>query len=298
MRKLTAALAICGAAVFLFSYVSLAAPAPKKVRSTEPKSVQSETYRNLIEKAQNLSLQHDRLQASQILNRAIAREPKNSQVYKELTHSLEELMTSFYTERAQSVFASAESNLPLKPKEAIEGFTEALRLEDGNVTVLKALSRVHLTLRECDKAEPFIKSAEVLDIYSPEVQLLRLQALDCSKSILLTDKLAPLDPALQPLEGWMRGLELRDLLKSEEIKKAKTLISEWESSAPDYPEVFYWKWLLSKESAAPDRAAAQRYTQLCQNLTPRKRKSYNLDVDLCKGKEAVDTFLKEPPHEE
>jgi hypothetical protein len=28
-------------------------------------------------------------------------------------------------------------------------------------------------------------------------------------------------------------------------------------------------------------------------MTPRKRKSYILDVDLCKGKNAVDTYLRE-----
>ncbi len=299
-KGITAALAkmLCGAAV-CFSFLTVApAATAKKSKPIEPKSGQSETYRNLIEKAQNLSLQHDRLQASQILTRAIAKEPKNSQVYKELTRSLEELMSTFYTERAQSVFVSAESNLPLKPREAIEGFTEALRLEDGNLTILKALARTQLVLAECDKSDVFVKSAEAVDLYSPEVQLLRLQALDCLKSPLLTDKLFPLDFTLAVLEPWVHGMQMRDLLRRDEAKKAKTLLDEWASADAEYPEVYYWKWKLSSLGEKPDRAAAQRYAQLCQNLTPRKRKSYNLDVDLCKGKEAVDTFLKEPSHEE
>lgn len=259
----------------------------------------TETYQNLIEKAQNLSLQKDRLQASQILVRAIAQQSRGSTAYRELTRSLDDLMTTFYTERAQSTFTAAESNLPDKPKEAIEGFTEALRLEDGNVTILKALSRAHLSLGECDKADGFVRAAEGLDPYAPEVQLLRLQVLDCQKSSLLAEKLAgPLDPAVD-----VRGLQIKDFLRRDEIKRAKAVDEQWEKSAPEYPEVYYWKWMISKTEdgsgpAKPDRAAAQKYVQLCQNLTPRKRKSYNLDVDLCKGKEAVDAFLKEPSHDE
>ena len=298
--------AFCGAAVCFSSAsavgASTAKPAAKAVDKSaakpSAKPQQTETYQNLIEKAQNLSLQRDRLQASQILSRAIVREPKNSPGYKELTRSLEDLMSAFYTERAQSVFVSAEANLPLKPREAIEGFTEALRLEDGNLTVLKALARTHLGLAECDKADGFVKAAEALDASSPEVQLLRLQVMDCTKSTLISALLFPLDPSLKSIEWSVRGLQMRDLVRREEDSKAKALLTEWSVSAPEYPEVYFWKWTLSKAGEKPDRTSAQRYSQLCQNLTPRKRKSYNLDVDLCKGKEAVDTFLKEPPHEE
>ena len=296
----------CGAAV---CFCVAAAGASKKTKATAPesKSSQTETYKNLIEKAQNLSLQRDRLQASQILVRALAREAKTSAGFKELNRALDDLMSAFYTERAQSVFISAESNLPLKPREAIDGFTEALRLEDGNVTILKALARTHLTQGDCDKAEAFIKSAETLDPYAPEVLLLRIQALDCSKSSLLAAKLSSPDPQMASLEAWLRPIKIRSFLNSDEFKKAKALASDWESADRDYPEVYYWKWRISKEASdkddaspqeKPDRIAAQKYVQLCQNLTPRKRKSFNLDVELCKGKESVDAFLKEPVSED
>jgi hypothetical protein len=290
----TAVCALCVAAVFFC--VSANAAAKKSAEA----SSQTETYQNLIEKAQNLSLQKDRLQASQILIRGIAHESKVSTAYKELTRTLDELMTTFYTERAQSAFVSAESNVALKPKDAIEGFTEALHLEDGNVTILKALARTHLILSDCDKADGFVKSAEALDPYAPEVLLLRLQVLDCSKSTtILSEKLFPIEPALAGQENFIHGLQIKDLLRRTETKRAKALQAQWESASPDYPEVYYWKWMISKEgeSSSGDHSAAQKYVQLCQNLTPRKRKSYNLDVDLCKGKDDVAVFLKEPPHE-
>lgn len=291
------------AAVFFSAPAFSATAQVKKTKTADPASSTTETFQNLIEKAQNLSLQKDRLQASQILVRAITHESKSSAAYRDLTQALDELMTTFYTERAQSLFVAAESNLPLKPHEAIEGFTEALHLEEGNVTILKALARTHLVLNECDKADGFVKLAETLDPFTAEVELLRLQILSCSNSTtVLAEKIFSLDAALLPLENYVHGMQVKDLLRRTETKRAKALLSQWEKSAPDYPEVYYWKWMFSKSeqsvSAKTDRVAAQKYIQLCQNLTPRKRKSYNLDVDLCKGRESVDTFLKEPAHED
>ncbi len=282
---------------------ALAKTSVRKDKPSDSSSSTTETFHDLIEKAQNLSLQKDRLQASQILVRAINHEAKSSLAYRELTKALDELMTAFYTERAQSTFVAAESNLPLKPREAIDGFTEALRLEDGNVTILKTLARTHLVLNECDKAEGFVKSAEILDPFAAEVQLLRLQILSCSKSTsALAEKLFPLDAQLIPMENYVRSMQIRDLIRRTETKRAKALLAQWETSAPDYPEVYFWKWTFSKDEQSqavkPDRVAAQKYVQLCQNLTPRKRKSYNLDVDLCKGKESIDDFLKEAAHED
>lgn len=286
------AVLLCGAAVCFWGLRAHAATAKP------PQKPSTETYQDLIEKAQNLSLQKDRLQASQILTRAIAKESKGSVASKALTLALSDLMTTFYTERAQSAFAAAESNLPAKPREAIEGFTEALRLEEGNVTILKALARTHLSLAECAPADGFVTKAENLDPYGPEILLLRLQVIDCEKQDdILATKLFPLDPSLTGFENVTRGLQVKDLVRRTETKKAKALVAQWETADPAYPEVYFWKWTLSKDEK-PDRPAARKYVELCQNLTPRKRKSFNLDVDLCKGKEAVDAFLKEPSHDD
>jgi tetratricopeptide (TPR) repeat protein len=252
-----------------------------------------ETYSDLIAKAQNLTLQRDRLQASQVLLRAIQREPKNTPAYRELTKALDELTSVFYTERAQSTFVAGESALPLKPKEAIESFNESLRLEDANVAVLKALARTHLLLDECDKAEGFIKTAESLNPLSSETALLRLQVYACSKNAnLLAAKLMTIASDLGSYEKFARGIQVRELIAKPDVTGAKALIGKWESETNDYPEIQYWKWELSRLAKSPDRGAAVRYIQLCQNLTPRKRKSYSFDVELCKGKPTVDEFLK------
>lgn len=264
----------------------------KKTGVMDEKS--EETYRDLIQKAQNLTLQQDRLQTSQILIRGIQRENRGSQAYRELVRALDNLTGVFYTEKAQNLFAHAESVADTKSREAIEPFQEAIKAEDRNVTVLKAVARLHLRLEECDKADIRVKQAEEVNPYSAEIRLLRLQTFACQKNYeMLATRLAAHDTDLDPVEAYARGLHLLDLVTRKELKKAKTLIATWESQSPDYPEVYYWKWQLSKEIGVADRLPAMRYSELCQSLTTRKRKIFSLDVDLCKGKAVVDSFLKE-----
>ena len=315
LHAFSAAFLFGSAAVLVFGLVfgapSLAESKPLKkapgaTPAVKPVATQ-ESYRELILKAQNLTLQHDRLQTSQVLLRAIQRESRSSVAYKELTRALDELTSVFYTERAQSTFVAGESAMDARPKEALDSFQESLRIEDGNLTVLKSLARTYLVLGECDHAETHVKAAEALNPYSSEVVLLRLQVLDCSKnSSALALKLASPEPELEAVIKFAHGIELRDLARRKEWKKARALIGAWETRAADYPEVYFWKWEISRQSGGPaDRGAAVKYVQLCQNLTARKRKSFNLDVDLCKGKEAADAYLKEtalqptsPAHQE
>ena len=271
-------------------------PAKAQTLSTPVKaSTTQEGYKDLVQKAQNLTLQHDRLQASQVLIRGIQREPKGSAAHKELMKTLDELTSVFYTERAQGAFVAGESLAQAKPREAIESFLEALRLEDGNLAVLKAVARLHLVLNECDKADGYVRSAEGLSPFSPEVILLRVQVLGCAKnSDGLEAKLAAAHTDLEPVMKYVRVIEIKDLARRKEYKKAKTVLAGWEALAPGYPEVSFWKFELSRLSGGPvERAAAVQYSQACQNMTVRARKSFNLDVELCKGKGAVDAYLRE-----
>lgn len=271
-----------------------ASPAPVSASTQGAAEKSEETFQDLIQKAQNLTLQQDRLQASQVLIRGIQRESRNSAPYKELVKALEELSSVFYTEKAQNLFATAESLVAQKPREAIDSYFEAYKAEDRNVTILKALARAHLRLDECDKADARVKIGEEVNPYSEEIRLLRLQTLACQKNFeMLSTRLSARDADSDSTEKFVRGLQVLDLLRRKETKKAKGLLVAWEAQAPDYPEVHYWKWRFGKETLTPDRAAAAKYVHLCQNLTARKRKSFSLDVDLCKGKEAAEAFLKE-----
>lgn len=264
-----------------------------KIR-TANQAAAMETYRDLIQKARNLTLQRDRLQTSQVLIRGIARETKGSPAYRELVKELTQLSGVFYTEKAQSLHSMGESTVSTTPSEALEPFRQALREEDGNVTVLISLSRTHLVLGECDKAEAYIKTAQSLNPYSPEVILIQLQTLDCQKNFSGIEKiLREKDKDIESIKPYLHSIHIKEAIRKNNLKKAKSLITAWELEATDYPEVYFWKWELSRLSGSGDRAAAVKYSNLCQNMTLRRRKSFIFDVHLCKGKEAADEWLRE-----
>ena len=345
-KQLTATVVVCMTIACVWPVTKLASGAETKkkpdVSTDAPQTNTLETYRDLIEKAQNLTLQRDRIQTSQVLMRALKREKRGSQAFRELQRTLEELTTVFYSEKAQSLHSSAEALLDSKPHEAVDLLLEALRLEDGNVALLKTLTRAYLRLSECDKAESSVTQLEAMDAVSAEVKLLRLQSLNCQKNYTaLESELDEEQHELEPVERYLHGFEVDQLLRKHEFKKAKAAIVNWENKVPGYPEIYYWKWRLSQVmlrdakvgeagaatspsspvaplptigssnaakrmknsgSTSPaqvlqpdsvDRASAVRYVQLCQGLSPRKRKSFVLDVDLCQGKEAAELFLKE-----
>ncbi len=254
---------------------------------------QKESYKDLISKSQNLSLQHDRLQACQILIRALQKENKNSSAYRELRTSLDNLSGVFYTDQAQATFAQGESLLETKPKEAIDKFQEALKLEDGNMAILKALARAQLRIDDCRGADTNIKNAENFDSVSAEYHLLRLQALDCHKDFdALNEELKEKDIDLDGIEKFMKVFSVDENFQKKDFKKARQQLSLWETQSPDYPEVYFWKWQISNAQGVPDKVSGQKYLQLCKAMTARKRKSFNLDVDLCKSTEDVEAKLK------
>jgi tetratricopeptide (TPR) repeat protein len=254
---------------------------------------QKENFHNLIDKAHNLTLQRDRLQASQVLQRALQKEPKNSPAFKEMSKALDELMLLFYTEKGQSLFSQGDAALEKDPAAALESFQSALRVEDGNLTVLKAIARIHLRNGDCDKADGFVKQAEGVNPYSAEVRLLRLQQLDCAGATeQLSTMLANTDIDLSSVDNFVKPMQIKDALHKKDLKHAHALLSAWEQASPDQPEIFFWKWRLSSETPPVDKTAGAKYLQLCQNLSLRKRKNYGLDVELCKSKDKVDEALR------
>lgn len=255
-----------------------------------------ETYQDLILKAQNLSLQQDRLQASQVLIRGMEREPKASVAFKEMARSLEDLTSVFYTEKAQSFASTGDSLAEEKPKEAVDSYLEALKSEDANVSILKSLARTYLRIDECDKAEARVKNAEDMNPYSPEIKLLRIQTLLCQKKFdELSQRLDRADTGeFAGVEKYLSGVKINEAIREKDLKRARAELGEWETKAPGYPEIHFWKWELSKLGNGPgDRAEASKYVQSCQALPVRKRKLYALDVSLCRAKEAAEIFLKQ-----
>ena len=249
--------------------------------------------RATIERAQALVLQKDRLRAVDLLLKALARETKGGAGHRELTKALDEIGDVFVTEQGQAAWSLAESSVDARPREALDSYQLALKLEPGNATVMKGLARAHVALGECDRADATVKLAESINPSSAEIRLLKMQAADCQgKHAVVAELLVAKDVDMEPLAGRMKSLQAKELLRRKEWRKSKALLAQWEQASPDDPEILYWRWRFSEATLQPDRSSAIRYVQACQNLSPRRRKAFRLDVDLCKGKDVVEAYLK------
>ena len=246
-----------------------------------------------IARARGLALQKDRARSCALIINAIAKEPKGSQGHRDLTRALDELSEVFYSEQGQGAWSLAESLVETKPREAVDAYQASLRAEDGNVASLKGLARAQLVLGDCDRADASIKQAETLNPNSAEIRLLRMQMFECRKSFEAVDALlSARDFDLDGMEKYTKSLQAAQLLRKKDGKKMKSFLTQWEASAPEDPEVYYWKWKVADEGVQSGRLAAVRYSQACQNLSPRKRKAFRFNIDLCKGKDIVDAYLK------
>lgn len=258
-----------------------------------PTHAKVENYQDIITKAQNLSLQRDRLQATQILIRAAEKEKVGGKAHKSLLASLEQLSTMFYSEKAQREYELAESLLGGKDELAISKYQAAMGLEEGNLTILVGLAAVLIKNADCAKAGGIIETAKTFNPFSQDLRVLQIKnqiCLDTNKPDLAKIK----DEAtfLEPGSLWLS--EARFLLAywSGEEERAKIFLKEFGHKDAKYPEFYYWKWKVFENMKQERALAGQTYLELCKSLSFEKRKRYRLEPMLCSRIAEVEKDLK------
>ncbi|MEZ0392161.1 MAG: hypothetical protein ACAH59_08105, partial [Pseudobdellovibrionaceae bacterium] len=131
----------------------------------------TETYRDIIEKSYNLSLQKDRAQAMTILMSAFKRESKKSVAQKELAAAIDQVGKVFYSDKAQQLYELALSLRLTDSPTAFSKLQDASRLEPENISIEVALARQLISNGDCDGAQArILKQKE----YLPAIEDLRL----------------------------------------------------------------------------------------------------------------------------
>ncbi len=250
-----------------------------------------ETYKDLILKAQNLSLQKDRLQATKILVRALTREKGASR--KELIQVLKELSEVFYTDKGQQTFELGQSVKDSSLPSALDSYAEALALEPNNTSALKALARGNLALAQCDRSLDYTTQGLQINPFDDELILLKAQGGICSNK-------AEYSKLIQ---------ELGDLKKSNlklhaDFLKAKALILEGKLPAAEaqldkilgqdtrFPETYYYLALLKQKQGRDAQEPLRRYVVLCSELGTEGRRKYAVEPRLCLDKAKAEVELE------
>jgi hypothetical protein len=247
----------------------------------EAKLKKSETSKDIIEKAYNLSLQKDRSQAINILVNAIQLENSNGANTTELKKALQQVSYLFYSDRAQQAYELAVSLRKTDPNASQQKLSEALRMEQDNLTVFVELQRILLSKGDCSGALENIVKERAIDPFDENLQLLQGQAQACLKrweAYNKTKENADFKKSL--LYKYWLSLEIEQSLSEKNVSKAKELLAQLQKLDPKYPEIYYWQWRTVPPVAKS--AAAQKYLKECKNISPMTYRQYMTDVNLCR----------------
>ncbi len=252
-----------------------------------------ETYKDLIEKAYNLSLQKDRTQAVSILLNAIKKESKRSPAQKEILAALEQVSKVFYSDKAQQLYELALSMKTTDPAMALSKFQEASRLEPENLSIEIALARQSLASNECDPV--LARAAKQKDLLSAieELRLVAAQAHVCLGKY--EDYLAlrnGQDVHKSDLQIFWNSLEAEYLFKTTGFQKSLETATNLQKLDHNFPEGSYWESRASAELKLNIDKSAQRYLSLCKTLNSRQQRDYLAEPLLCRRTAEIENLLK------
>ncbi len=273
------------AAVFAaFFSITLAHQTASSVEKTE-------TYKDLIEKAYNLSLQQDRTQALSILVGASKREAKRGLPQKELLTAIEEVANIFYSDKTQQLHELALSLKQADPAAALTKLNEAGRLEPDNLTILLETQRLLLATNDCSGALKLGEKILELDPYSEGARLHSAQATVCIGKFDQYLSFAN-SPNTETQSIYWLITDVERLFKKAEFDSALVKITQTEKLKSTYPESFYWQWRIETELKQKNDKSGQKYVSACRKLTPRQFREFSSDPNLCRRVAEVENSLK------
>lgn len=268
-------------ALFFLSTVAFAAPVAT-----------SETYKDIIEKAQNLSIQKDRLQAMGILVGALKKE-KKAQALKELSTNLETVAKIFYSDKAQQTYELALSLATSDLTMSVNKMNEAIRLEPDNISIELALIRSQLAQNDCDGASNRINKYKEMLPYIEDLRLHQMQALLCAGKLEDYVNARGLSDYKKSSDSFRwQILEIEYFFRTNLTNKAREAAQNSIKLDEKFPESYYWLWKAENDLKVKSDKSAQKYLSLCKTMSNRHARQFFWEPLLCRRTTEVETYLK------
>lgn len=267
--------------------LSFSAPALAQNKATK-----SETYKDIIEKAYNLSLQKDRQQALNILANAIQKESRTPAV-AELKKTVHDIGHVFFSDKAQSLYETAVSMRRTDLQQSQIKINEALRIEPDHFEILNEAARMMIAKNDCASAAELVQKQLRIINFDEELNLTMAQALACQAKwpeyLLLFDAYGPKKSSLA--KYWW-PLEIERYLAAKNSSKAQESLASLKKLDPKYPEYFYWQWRIDQGLQKKNKEDALKYVMTCKNISANQYRQYMMDPALCRRTTEVDGELK------
>ncbi len=255
-----------------------------------------ENYKSIIKKARNLSLQHERVQACQLLKSAIQQYPNNKIANTELVKNLKLLSEFFYTDKGLQFFELAKTSSANNPSDALDLLSDADKLEKENVKISNLSALIHLQQSKCEKALISAEKSLSLNPYSEEAQTIKLQSLSCLNDIEKFNEFEKqLDLNWKNKSPYYLNIKLKFTLQSKDLKNINSLLVQLNNIAKDFPD--YYLRLSEKPGEEKNIKNLINYVQSCKDID-KIRKKYEYEPQLCFSVEEVNKKIKNLENQE
>lgn len=252
----------------------------------------SETYKDIIEKAHNLSLQRDRQQALNILTTAIRRETKPAAI-AELKKTVSEVANFFFSDKAQQLFEVGVSLRKTDLSQALSKLNEAVRIEPDNAAIVTELARLMIGKNDCSNAAEILAKQAKLSPFEEELRIAQAQAHLCQNQLAEAVKLIESKENLKsPNQKFWLSLEVDRHIREKNVSKAQESWSNLSKIDSKYPELSYWTWKLDSIAKKSNPEAAQKYVMTCKNISASQYRQYMIDPMLCRRISDLEGELK------
>lgn len=295
---------------FLFCYlpVAFASTSIKSKKSEHDSSAQegkaisgkkpsrgTDTYKSIIQKAQELSLNQERVKAVQLLVSEIERDQKNQSAQQSLKKTLANLSEIFYTEKAQSTFEMGRSLSLKTPEAGIDKFTEALALEPDNIKIMRELAKEYLVSGECQKALDLSRKALMQNPYNSDFFLLRLQSKVCLGNVEdIEAELA--NPYIVGSEKETLGPYINLIITQYYFSQQKyniALNTVSKIKQAEFPEPFYWKGMIKMRLGQSPVSEFESYVDLCKEKAGKSVPRFPLEPRTCRELKSIEQKLEQ-----
>ena len=249
---------------------------------------------NVFQKAEQLSLQKDRMKVTQLLVDLHNRLPLNQK--GKVQKKLDQLSSLFYTEEGQNKYASALSVMPKNPEMALDRLEEAAKLEPLNQKVELARVVAHIELNKCPRGMATLKEYKRHNFVSTEVFLVEAQVTLCLKGLLAEtwetlEKRALAGPHKEILL-WLR---VQEAIEEEDTNKLTKVLKTME---PEKSRLRYrarWDlahWKNSLLQGRPKKEYAIEYLKKCKSFAKKPIVTPPLLPNYCKKVLDVEQHLE------
>ena len=243
----------------------------------------TESYKDVIQRAQNFALDQDRLQAMQILTKELKNlSSENKRAIDAVEKSLDEISTMLYTEKGQKLFEYAKSLFHESSQESMEKFQEALAVEPNNILIQTWIARLSLKQGKCEDAAQSIQKGLDLDPYYQPAWLVKTQALICLQR---SEELLKEANELRKLETsypiYYQVLMAQEALNKKDFLLAENHLHKAEQIDKGFPEIYFWKTQALEKQDKDIKETVVKYIKSCKAMTKKDYAHYELEPRTC-----------------